>query len=215
MLARSTGGQRITTYVHLMGGPAAEDDPDGPNDMYVILLDNGRSRIHGSEYAEVLSCIRCGACLNNCPVYQNVGGHAYGSVYSGPIGAVITPLLEGLHNAAPLPHASSLCGACKAACPVDINLPDMLLRLRGDLVEEGETDPLLTGAIKGWAATMQSPALYGLGGRAAKIATRTMAGKDDMLHKLPGMLGNWTKNRDFPPFAPKSFRQLWQERHKK
>ncbi len=214
MLARSTGGQRITTYVHLMGGPATEDDPDGPNDMYVILLDNGRSRIHSSEYAEVLACIRCGACLNTCPVYQNVGGHAYGSVYSGPIGAVITPLLKGLSNATPLPHASSLCGACKAACPVDIDLPDMLLRLRGDLVAEHESDPLLTAAIKGWAVTMKSPVLYRVGGTAAKIATRSVAGKDGTLHKLPGLLGNWTTNRDFPPFAPKPFHQLWQERHK-
>src|SRR5258706_12205364 len=214
MLARSTGGQRITTYVHLMGGPATEDDPDGPNDMYVILLDNGRSRIHSSEYAEVLAFIRCGPSLNTCPVYQNVGGHAYGSVYSGPIGAVITPLLKGLSNAAPLPHASSLCGACKAACPVDIDLADMLLRLRGDFVAGHESHPLLTAAIKGWAVTMKSPVLYRVGGTAAKIATRSVAGTDGTLHKLPGLLGNWTTNRDFPPFAPKTFHQLWQKRHK-
>jgi L-lactate dehydrogenase complex protein LldF len=214
MLARSTGGQRITTYVHMMGGPARPEEPDGPDQMYVILLDNGRSRIHGSEYAEVLACIRCGACLNTCPVYQNVGGHAYGGVYSGPIGAVITPLLNGLAHAAPLPHASSLCGACKAACPVDIDLPGKLLKLRGDLVDDHQADPLISATIKGWAAAMQQPRLYALGAAAAQVATRAAAGSDGAIHALPGMLGHWTQNRDFPPFAPQSFHQLWQARKK-
>lgn len=212
MLARSTGGQRITTYVHLMGGPARPGEPDGPDHMVVILLDNGRSRIHGSEYAEVLACIRCGACLNTCPVYQNVGGHAYGGVYSGPIGAVITPLLTSLSEAAPLPHASSLCGACKAACPVDIDLPDKLLKLRGDQVAARQTDPLISAAIRGWAMAMQRPALYRLGAAAAQAATRSAAGHEPAIHSLPGLLGNWTQNRDFPAFAPKSFHQLWRDR---
>ncbi len=212
LLTRSTGGQRISTYVHLMGGPASEDDPDGPDAMYVILLDNGRSRIHGTEYAEALACIRCGACLNTCPVFQNVGGHPYGGIYSGPIGAVITPLLNGLHNATPLPHASSLCGSCKSACPVDIDIPDMLLRLRGDLVEAGETEKTLTAGIKGWAVAMQSPALYAMSGAAARLYTRAAADDEHNLHKLPGLLGHWTQNRDFPAFAPKSFHQLWRER---
>lgn len=213
LLPRSATGQRITTYVHMMSGPARPDDPDGPDFMYVIFLDNGRSRIRGqADYAESLACIRCGACLNICPVYQNVGGHSYGWVYPGPIGAVVTPLMNGLKNAAPLPHASSLCGACKQACPVDIDIPAMLLRLRGDEVDQGISDPLITAAIKGWRVTMQSAALYELGGRAASLASRSAAGADGSLHALPGMLGNWTKNRDFPAFAPKSFRQLWRER---
>jgi L-lactate dehydrogenase complex protein LldF len=212
LLPRSGTGQRLTVYVHMMGGPARPTDPDGPEHMYVILLDNGRSRIRETDYAESLACIRCGACLNICPVYQNVGGHAYGWVYSGPIGAVVTPLLNGIHNAAPLPHASSLCGACKSACPVDINIPDMLLRLRGDLVKEGNTPRTLTAGIKAWATTMQSPRLYALAGGAAKVATRLAQGKDGMVHTLPGLLGNWTQQRDFPPFAPKSFHQLWKER---
>jgi L-lactate dehydrogenase complex protein LldF len=183
--------------------------------MYVIFLDNGRSRIRAQEeYAESLACIRCGACLNTCPVYQNVGGHSYGWVYPGPIGAVITPLMIGLENAAPLPHASSLCGSCKDACPVDIDIPRMLLQLRADLVDDGETDPVLTAGIKGWRAAMQSPALFGIGGRAASISTRTLADDAGNLHVLPGMLGHWTKNRDFPAFAPKSFHQLWRERKK-
>lgn len=215
MLPRAAGGTPISTYVHLMGGPATPEDPDGPNHMYVILLDNGRSHIHGTEYAEALACIRCGACLNSCPVFQNVGGHAYGATYSGPIGAVITPLFKGLHNAAPLPHASSLCGMCKSACPMDIDLPGMLLKLRRDLVKEGETDPTLTAAIKGWAVSMQSPTLYGISGTAASAATRSMAGPSGQIHHLPNMLGNWTKNRDFPAFAPKSFHQLWRERQRR
>ncbi len=212
LLTRASGGQLLSSYVHLMSGPARPGDPDGPEHMYVILLDNGRSKIYASEYAESLACVRCGACLNTCPVFRQMGGHAYGWVYSGPIGAVITPLLVGIHNASPLPHASSLCGACKAACPVDINIPDMLLSLRADLVADGDTDPAVSIGIKAWAAAMQSTRAYELGGKAASSATRMAAGADGLLHKLPGPLGNWTHNRDFPPFAEKSFRQMWRER---
>lgn len=215
LLARSATGQRLSSYVHLMGGPAAPADPDGPTHMYVILLDNGRSRIRESAYAEALACIRCGACLNACPVYQNVGGHAYGWVYSGPIGAVITPLLKGVANAAPLPHASSLCGACQAACPVQINIPDMLLRLRADLVEAGEAPSALGAGIAGWAQAMSSPLLYELGGAAARLATHALTGNRGQIERLPlPLLGNWTARRDFPPFAAKSFRQLWRERQR-
>jgi L-lactate dehydrogenase complex protein LldF len=214
LLPRSASGQRLTAYVHLISGPAQPDDPDGPESMYLILLDNGRSRIRATNYAESLACIRCGACLNTCPVYQNVGGHTYGWVYPGPIGAIITPLLTGIHNASPLPHASSLCGSCKSACPVDIDIPDMLLRLRGDLVADGDTALELTFGVKGWAAAMRSTALYEISGRAASLATQVIKGKDGQIHRLPAMLGNWTQNRDFPAFAPKSFRQLWRERKK-
>jgi L-lactate dehydrogenase complex protein LldF len=214
LLTRSATGQRLTSYVHLFSGAARPTDPDGPDHQYVILLDNGRSHIHGTQYAEALACIRCGACLNTCPVYQNVGGHAYGWVYPGPIGAIVTPLLTGIHNAAPLPHASSLCGSCKTACPVDIDIPDMLLKLRGDLVSEKDTPFILTAALKGWAASMRSPALYELSGRAASLGTNIIKGKDGQIHRLPSMLGNWTQYRDFPPFAKKSFRQLWREREK-
>jgi L-lactate dehydrogenase complex protein LldF len=215
LLPRSATGQHMTVYTHLMSGPARPTDPDGPDFMYVIFLDNGRSQIRSqTDYAEALACIRCGACLNTCPVYQNVGGHAYGWVYPGPIGAVITPLLTGIHNAAPLPHASSLCGSCKEACPVDIDIPDMLLRLRAELVREGDTSPLLTAGIKGWRVSMESTWLYELSGRAASLASRAVA-RDGALHHLPGPLGNWTKYRDFPPFAAKSFRQLWRERSTK
>jgi L-lactate dehydrogenase complex protein LldF len=214
MLIRSATGQRMTSYIHMMSGPARPDDPDGPEAMYLILLDNGRTGLYDSEYVESLACIRCAACLNTCPVYQNVGGHSYGWVYPGPIGSIITPLLKGIHNAAPLPHASSLCGACKQACPVDIDIPDMLLKLRGDLVKDDNTPKMVTAGIKGWAVAMQSPRLYELSGTAASIVTRTIGGPDHLLHNLPGLLGNWTRYRDFPAFAPKSFHQLWREREK-
>ncbi len=214
LLPRSATGQRLSVYVHMVSGPARPEDPDGPDEFYVILLDNGRSRIRATEYAEALACIRCGACLNTCPVYQNTGGHAYGWVYSGPIGAVVTPLLLGLENAKPLPHASSLCGACKAACPVDIDIPTMLLKLRRDLVEEGQADLVISLGIKGWATAMQSPRLFELGGLAARLGTKFAARGDGQIHRLPGPLGHWTQNRDFPAFAPKSFRQLWRERKK-
>jgi L-lactate dehydrogenase complex protein LldF len=193
--------------------PARPEDLDGPEHMYVILLDNGRSRIHATEeYVEVLACVRCGACLNTCPVYQNVGGHAYGGTYSGPIGAVITPLLSGMENATPLPFASSLCGACKDACPVDIDLPRMLLQLRGDLVKAGHKDRTMTAGIKSWSAAMRSPRLYTASAAGARFLTRARAGKRGQISALPGPLANWTKNRDFPSFAPKSFHQLWRER---
>jgi L-lactate dehydrogenase complex protein LldF len=212
LLTRSATGQRLTSYVQLLNGPARTDDPDGTEARYVILLDNGRSGIYSTKYAESLACIRCGACLNICPVYQNVGGHAYGWVYPGPIGAVITPLLDGLDKAAPLPHASSLCGACKSACPVDIDIPAMLLKLRNDLVEDGNTQFILTMGIKGWALAMSNPALYAFSGRLASTITQATKGKDGQLHQLPMLLGNWTKHRDFPPFARKSFHDLWRER---
>lgn len=211
LLPRSATGQRLTVYVNMFNGPAREGDQDGPKDFYLILLDNGRSEIYGTEYAEALACIRCGACLNTCPVYQNVGGHSYGWVYPGPIGAIITPLLKGKENAAPLPFASSLCGACKQACPVDINIPDMLLSLRHDL--EPVQDPALRVGMKAWAFGFQNPLLYQVGGAAARLATNTLAAVtgDSTLKNLPGPLSGWTDQRDFPPFAAKSFHDWWKE----
>lgn len=212
ILTRSATGQKMSVYTHLMSGPASPQDPDGPDSMYVVLIDNGRSRFYGEQYAEVLLCLRCGACQHVCPVYQNVGGHAYGAVYGGPIGSVLTPLQQGVENAQPLPYASSLCGACQTACPVMINLPDMLLRLRADLVSGGHAEPIMQMGIKAWARVMQSPRLYALGGTAARAGTRFLAKGGEAITALPGILGNWTDQRDFPAFAPQSFHQLWRER---
>ncbi len=211
LLPRSGTGQRLTVYVNMFNGPARDDEPDGPEEFYLILLDNGRSNIYASEYTEALACIRCGACLNACPVYQNVGGHSYGSVYSGPIGAVITPLLKGKENAVPLPFASSLCGACKAACPVGINIPDMLLKLRRDL--QNEQDPVWQVGIKAWRFGNEHPLLFELGGKAASMATQvlTQVTGQDKLTILPPPLNGWTDYRDFPAFAPESFHDWWRK----
>ncbi len=211
LLPRSGTGQRMTVYVNAFGGPARTNEPDGPEEFYLILLDNGRSDIYATEYTEALACIRCGACLNTCPVYNAVGGHSYGSVYSGPIGAVITPLLKGKENAVPLPFASSLCGACKQACPVDINIPDMLLKLRHDL--EGEQDTIWQIGLKAWQFGNQHPLLFEVGGKAASAATRALAGLmgSDHIEALPPPLNGWTDYRDFPTFAPESFREWYRK----
>ena len=206
VLPRSGTGQNLTVYSNVINGPARDDEQGGPQAVYIIFVDNGRSDIYATDYAEALACIRCGACQNACPVYRSTGGHAYGWVYGGPIGAVLTPLFVGLENAAPLPHASSLCGSCKQVCPVDIDLPRMLLDLRRDLVQAGESGPGWDLGMKLWAIGMTSPTRFGLGGRAAR------AGQYLMGDYMPGVLGNWTKHRDFPDFAPKPFRQLWKER---
>lgn len=214
LLPRSATGQRMTVYVNSFNGPALPGEPDGPQHFYLILLDNGRSEIYASEYAEALACIRCGACLNACPVYQNVGGHSYGWVYPGPIGAIITPLLKGKENAAPLPFASSLCGACKSACPVDINIPDMLLALRRDLQTKQEA--IWQVGMKAYSFGFSHPLLYELGGKFASLASRAaaqMLGETGdgalKLDQLPYPLNGWTKYRDFPPFAEHSFHDWW------
>ena len=206
VLPSSSTGQKLTVYTNILNGPGRADESDGPQHSYVILVDNGRSEIYGSDYAEALTCIRCGACQNACPVYRSTGGHAYGWVYGGPIGAVLTPLLVGLENATPLPHASSLCGSCKQVCPVDIDLPRMLLDLRWDLVRGGHSKAGWDMAMKMWAVGMTSPTRFSLGGRAARVGQQVMG------DYMPGLLGNWSKHRDFPDFAPKPFRQLWKER---
>jgi L-lactate dehydrogenase complex protein LldF len=207
VLPRSATGQMMTVYTHLVNGPRQPGETDGPEHVYVILVDNGRSQIYTSEYCEALACIRCGACLNGCPVYQSTGGHAYGWVYPGPIGAVVTPLLTGLENASPLPHASTLCGMCKAVCPVDIDIPRMLLDLRRELVQRGESDTVWNVAMKAWAFGNRSSGRFVFGGKVAARAVNLLKPKS-----LPGPLGGWTQYRSTPKFAPQSFHQLWQER---
>ncbi|HVU14262.1 MAG TPA: LutB/LldF family L-lactate oxidation iron-sulfur protein [Phototrophicaceae bacterium] len=213
LLPRSATGARLTVYVNGFTGPARPGEPDGPEEFYLILLDNGRSDIYASEYTEALACIRCGACMNVCPVYQNVGGHAYGWVYPGPIGAIVTPLLNGIENAAPLPFASSLCGACKQACPVDINIPDMLLSLRHDLQDVQE--PIWKVGMKAYQFGFSHPLLFELGGKFASTASRMISGSSGEgipSHlPLPYPLNGWSEFRDFPPFAKQSFHDWWRE----
>lgn len=207
VLPRSAIGQTMPVYTHMLNGPRRADETSGPEKVYVILLDNGRSRIYNTTYTEALACIRCGACLNACPVYRIASGHAYGWVYPGPIGAILTPLFTGLENAKPLPHASSLCGSCYEVCPVQINIPAMLLDLRRDLVKEGLSPQLWDWGMKGWALAFSKPGLFTAGGTAARLGTGLLG------QNIP-FAGAWTNSRDMPEFADKSFRQQWQERQK-
>ncbi len=214
VLARAATGQKMSVYTQVITGARREGEIDGPEEFHLVLLDNGRTKILGGPLRESLFCIRCGACLNACPIYRNIGGHAYGGTYAGPIGAVLTPLYDGLKANHHLPHASSLCGACQAACPVKIAIPEMLIKLREQLHHEpGELTFVERMAYGVWARMMRSPALYRLG---TWMATRT-AGRiwsSRWMRRLPGGLGGWTSSRDFPAPAPTRFRDWWESEGK-
>jgi len=221
LLARSAVGQPLTVYTHIMTGPKRATEMDGPEEMHVILIDNGRTEILREETREMLRCIRCGACLNACPVYRKVGGHAYGAVYSGPIGALITPLFKGLKNYKDLPFASSLCGACYEACPVKIDIPKHLIRLRGELIGMGQASMVDKVFFRLWATSLKYSPTYRLGGWAQKMAFRMQAklnrsiqGKDPYvsrgwLEKAPGPVAGWTSQRSMPTPPARSFRDWW------
>ena len=225
LLPRSATGQRLTSYVSMISGPRRVDDEDGPEEFHLVIVDNGRSRLLADpDLREALNCIRCGACLNICPVYQKVGGHAYGWVYPGPIGAVVSPMLVGLKQAKDLPYASSLCGACRDACPVKINIPRMLLHLRHKLSEspdsEGKAAPEVAGFLaRGYAWLMSRPALLSLIHKVArnlqrplvKIPLSPFARGGQMIKRAPlPILSRWTKARDLPALPPRTFHELWQ-----
>ena len=210
LLGRSGTGQKLTVYTNFITGPRGEGELDGAEEFHLILMDNGRSKLLGTEFEEALYCIRCGACLNVCPVYRQTGGHAYGSTYSGPIGAVITPLLKGTKEAKDLPFASSLCGACWEACPVGIPLHELLLKLRNRQVDEGVRDRAETLVFKGFENTMRRPNLYKISGKAGRLAQKPLV-KGEAIGPMPGPMGAWTQYRDLPPLAKRSFRELWKE----
>ncbi|MEW9032827.1 MAG: LutB/LldF family L-lactate oxidation iron-sulfur protein [Planifilum fimeticola] len=209
LLTRSATGQKITSYVTAITGPRRSGDADGPEELHIVVVDNGRSDLLGTKYQQILHCIRCGACLNVCPVYRHIGGHAYGSVYSGPIGAVLTPLLNGFEKYGELPYASSLCGACTEACPVRIPLHDMLLELRRDQVKEGRRQRAEQMAFRGFAWITEDPKRFSAAARLGHWLTRPLAGESGRLKKGPGPLSAWTESRDFPRPAPQSFRDWW------
>lgn len=211
VLARSATGQKLSVYSNILTGPRRPGEPDGPDELHIVLVDNGRSRLVGTELAEILHCIRCGACLNACPVYQSIGGHAYGSVYPGPVGSVLSPALRGLEAFGALPHASSLCGACREVCPVRIDLPRMLLALRARDVAEQGAPAWISGGLRMYARLAQRPGLFRAAARMARTATRAIA-RDGWIRRLPGPLAGWTDHRDFPALAPRSFQERWRDR---
>lgn len=209
VLTNSATGQKISSYVTMLTGPRRAHDLDGPEAMHIVIMDNGRSAILRSTNREALYCLRCGACLNVCPIYQNIGGHAYGWVYPGPIGAVLTPMLTGLDTAQHLPRASTLCGACRDACPVKINLPHLLLNLRQQLVERHDVTRIERLLFMAWAQLMQHPRLYAWALSLASLAQKPFAAKG-WLRKLPPPFGGWTRSRDFKAVAAVPFRARWQ-----
>jgi L-lactate dehydrogenase complex protein LldF len=211
ILARSATGQKITTYTSLVSGPRRPGEADGPEEMHVILLDNGRSRILGGELAEILGCIRCGACLNACPVYKNIGGHAYGDTYPGPVGAIVTPGLRGVKAWKELPDASSLCGACREVCPVRLDIPRMLLQLRKAAVAEAKVPWTLRWGLRAFGMIASRPFLYRGGAKMGRLAAQWIF-PGGWIRKLPGLAGGWTRMRDMKAPAPRSFQELWRER---
>jgi L-lactate dehydrogenase complex protein LldF len=213
LLARSATGQAITIYTNIFGGPRSPGEKDGPEEFHLVLMDNGRTEILSSpEYRETLRCIRCGACLNACPIYRKIGGHAYGSVYPGPIGALITPLFEGLSKFKDLPQASSLCGACYEACPVKINIPKHLINLRRDIQKQHLNSAIERGVYRLWAWAMKSPFLYRSIGALQKFDLRRRAGGTGWIGQMPSIASGWTQIRDMPAPARKTFHQLWRKR---
>lgn len=214
LLPRSATGQKITSYVTAISGPKKENDQDGPEDLHVIIVDNGRSNALGTKYQSILHCIRCGACLNVCPVYRHIGGHAYGSVYPGPIGSVLTPILEGFSAWEELPYASSLCGACTEACPVKIPLHDFLIELRRDEVEESRTSWAERTAFTMFGLLNERPRLYSLALKLGKLAARPFANEKGVIQRGPGPLRDWTESRTMPTPTKESFREWWQREGK-
>ncbi|MEE8188828.1 MAG: lactate utilization protein B [Kiloniellales bacterium] len=213
VLARSATGQECSTYTTVSTGPKRPGDLDGPDEYHVVLLDNERSGLLGGEFREVLRCIRCGACMNHCPVYHAIGGHAYGWVYGGPIGAVLTPALIGIEEAGHLPNASTFCGRCEEVCPMRIPLPKMMRHWREKEFERGLGNRGVRLWLKCWAFLARRPALYHFI-TAWKIRFMSaLGGRKGRFSSLP-LAGGWTAHRDFPAPQGRTFQALWAERRR-
>ena len=214
MLTRSAVGQRLTSYITALTGPRLPGEADGPEEFHLVIIDNGRSNILGTEFQSVLQCIRCAACINVCPVYRHVGGHSYGSIYSGPIGAVLSPLLGGYDDYKELPYASSLCAACSEACPVKIPLHELLLKHRQRIVEKEGRAPISEKlAMKAFGLGTSAPSLYKMGSKLAPAAMKPF-NEDGKITKGPGPLKQWTQIRDFPAPNKSRFRDWFEDRRK-
>jgi L-lactate dehydrogenase complex protein LldF len=217
-LSRSATGERMNPYNSIWRGVVPGD---GPQQMHLVLLDNGRSRVlRDSIGRQTLKCIRCAACQNACPVYRQTGGHAYGSVYAGPIGAILTPQLMDMRHAQSLPFASSLCGACYEVCPVKINIPEVLVHLRSRVVDRGRRklaslfDPE-RAAMKMMAAIFANAQRLERAQRLARTAQKVVHPGEAWYHWLPGMAGRWTETRDLAPLPAQTFREWWQQREQR
>ena len=211
VLARSATGQEMSSYTTFFTGPRRAGDLDGPEEFHVILVDNGRSEILGGEYREILRCIRCGACLNHCPVYGSIGGHAYGWVYSGPVGSVLTPLLQGLEEAGNLPNACTLNGRCQEVCPMSIPLPEMLRSLRKAQFSEKLTPPRARLGLAVWAWLAKRPRFYQPITGATIRMLNMLGRKRGRLKRLP-LAGGWTAGRDLPAPQGQTFMSQWKAR---
>jgi L-lactate dehydrogenase complex protein LldF len=213
LLARSATGQEFSSYTTISTGPRRPGDLDGPDQYHVVLLDNGRSELIGTEFQDMLRCIRCSACMNHCPVYAAVGGHAYGWVYPGPMGAVLTPILIGIEEAGHLPNASTFCGRCESVCPVKIPLPKMMRHWREREYAKKLSPPVYRTGLSVWAWAARRPALYHA---LAEIASRVLgwAGRDRGRFRSLPLATGWTAVRDMPAPEGRSFHSLWAERRK-
>src|SRR5947208_14841986 len=211
LLPRSSTGQSISNYVDILTGRKGEGEFHGAEHMYFILVDAGRTAVLGSEVREALRCIRCGACMNHCPVYQNVGGHSYGWVYPGPIGSILTPMYVGLENALDLPQASTFCNQCGVVCPVKIPLPDLQRKLREEEFARHLRPWGERAALRVWAWLALRPRLYGLASKISVRLLRLLARPNGMISRLPFAAG-WTDERDMPAPAGRTFRELYREK---
>ena len=207
LLARSATGQETETYTTVSTGPRRADDLDGPQEYHVVLVDNGRSKMLGGPFREMLRCIRCGACLNHCPVYTSIGGHAYGWVYPGPMGSVLTPSYMGLEKTLDLPQASTLCGQCEVVCPMKIPLPELLRKLREQQFERGLRPLSERAALMVWGFVARRPMLYRT---VSRVAVRVLAGlgQNGRLRVLP-LAGGWTGSRDLMAPPGRTFKELY------
>lgn len=211
LLARSATGQDMSVYTTFSTGPRRANDADGPGEYHVVLLDNGRSALLGTHFQDMLRCIRCGACMNHCPVYGAVGGHAYGWVYPGPMGAVLTPSLIGIEEAKHLPNASTFCGKCESVCPMKIPLPKMMRHYREREWQKKLSPAAARFGLNVWAFLARRPALYHAVARAIARVLGSLGRRHGSFYNLP-LAGGWTGTRDMPAPQGRTFHALWRER---